>query len=57
MFIREDLISAQFKLKEEITSLHSQIASARPSENIQEIRLKILSLEEKLKQVRNISGY
>ena len=57
MFIREDLIAAQFKLKEEISNLHSQMASGNASQNSEELKLRLLSLEEKLKQVKNISRY
>jgi hypothetical protein len=57
MFIREDLIFAQFKLKGEINCLHSQMAIGKPGEETMYLRQRLVSLEEKLKQVKHISNY
>ena len=57
MFIREELIFAQFRLKGEIHSLYSKLELGQPQENPEEIRMRIRCLQEKLKQVKNISDY
>jgi hypothetical protein len=57
MFIRQDLISAQFKLKNEISYLHSQAAAMHSPEETTQLNNRLKSLEEKLSQVKMISKF